>query len=334
MSVAYKSVSANDTDNRIAAAINQCQVGYSRTADFIAPRRHYHCLQSADGHMSLQLLCIDQARIQCESAVSAIARDPKLWRGHLKLMCRKLSNKNVTYPLPVCNEVNQAITRNLTEDELMSFALMASHIDDVIHPELSKLANTVHITIGRERVPNQSAMTSTLSCYLYCMIAKEIIKRCNEVQRGSKYFLCTNPMDASSRNTAFEIGLYYIDRMLTILQQIIKDLAENQTFQVPYTNDMANGVTIICSKMTDVVTIYSACVEGGVNAGHRTFAELEADLKQKLDSRSNRAAQDSRPISAQPCSAPNQPISAPNQPISADTDLSALFAQKGWSVKK
>lgn len=320
MSVAYKSTSANDTDNRIAAAINQCQYGYNHTADYLAPRRHYHCLSSADGHMSLQLLCIDQARIQCEAAVSTISHDKKLWRGHLKLMCRKLYSRNVSYPLPVCVEVNQAISRNLTEDELMSFALMASHIDDVIHPDIRKLAHTVNVSIGRERVPNQAAMTSVLSCYLYCMIAKEIISRCNEIQRGSKYYLCTNPLDATSRNNAFEIGLRYIERMLTILQQIIKDLAENQTFQVPYTNDMANGVTIICSKMTDTITIYSACVEGGINAGHRTFAELEADLKSKIESRENRKAQESQPEQS--------------KPIPAEQDLTSLFAQKGWNVKK
>lgn len=313
-----KSKSANDTDNAIVTQINQCRIGTSHTADYIAPRRHYHCLQSADGHMSLQLLSIDQSRLQCEQVVQFLATDKKLWRGRLKQICRRLYDPNVSYPLSLCYEVNQAICRNMTDDEILSFGCMASHIDDVIQPELVKLSNSVFLTMGKQHVPNQSAMTKVISCYLYCMVAKEIISRCRELQRGSWYLLCRNPLDASSRSNAYSITNADIERMLTLLQLIIKELAANNTFQVPYTDDMANGVTIICSKMTDVITIWQACVDGGINAGHKTFAELEAELERKKAARIARnkeTIEDKKP-----------------KEKSAE-DLSAMFSNKGWTVK-
>ena len=309
------SKSANDTADELVRAVQRARVGTRYAANYLAPRNYYYTLSSADDFMSLQLLVIDQARTQCENLISYLSHDKSIWRGRIKQLGSMLY-KPKTYPLPICNEVGQALLRNMTEDEVTAYATMASYIDDVIGADLDKLANSIFTETGRVGIANQEAMTRVLSCHLFLLIATHILERCEELQGGSHYHVCYNPTIAPYRDRAYMLCPRDVERMSGITFKLISEVVSGRRYDIPYTTSMEASVIIICNKICDVVNIYNACKEADIDISKNSRKDMEALVAKALQKKADNA----------------RPQTLNEQPKPAD--LAQAFADKGWKIKQ
>jgi len=297
-------------------AVRLAGIGTTHVADYLYPRAYYYPLTEVDDYMALQLLIIDQSRVQCEKAIQALRKNPKAWKGKVKQLAQTLY-KPKTYPLPICNQIENAFMRNMTEDEIMAFSIMASYIDDVIQPEIDKLSYSIFNETGRAGVIQQTAMSDMLSCHLFCLIATNILERCEKLQGGSHYYLCANPRDDKSRENAYFISPKDISRITQINIKIMACLANGQEFNVPYTAPMEASITIICNKICDVVNIYTACKEAGYDIGKNSGKDIESTVNRIKQSRENKKN--------------GKQDAAPNKLVA---NLEQEFEKKGWKIKK
>lgn len=269
------SISANETANAINRGLRQARIGTKYTAYYLQPRNYYYRLSTTDDYMAMELLVIDQARLWCEKAVRSLSRDRKVYRGRFKQYCSQLWRPR-TYPLPVCNEIEQAMMRNMDEEEQMAFGIMASHLDEVIGGDMDKLAITLFNEVARSGAPSQDALTSVLSAHLFGLIAIRLLEDCEKIQSNSHYWLCIEPSEASARDRAYCISSRDLTRMSLITTHMLNELCKGHRFSIPYTVPMENSINIISNKITSVVTIYNACMEAGIEVSKHSYSDLEA----------------------------------------------------------
>ncbi len=283
------STSANQTALDDMAVLRTARIGTRFVANYLAPRKFYYSFSDVDDYMALQLLVIDQARCLCQQAIISLRKDASVWRGRLKQIASSLYRERTYHPLPLCNAIDTAIVRNMTEDELMMFGTMASYIDDAIKDDLDRLATSVFSAVARDVDPRlQQPLSAVLYCHLFCLIALNVLQRCVQLQGGSHYFLCRRPDDAAERGHAYMLAPTDIDAMQTKTRLLMVELSRGHCYGVEYTQEIEDAITIICDNICDVVTIYKAACEAGIDINKTSGKDLKAAVAQIEAARSEK----------------------------------------------
>ena len=271
------SVSANQTALDDMAVLRTARIGTRFVANYLAPRKFYYSFSNVDDYMALQLLVIDQARLLCQQAVTSLRSDASVWRGRVKQVASNLYRERTYHPLPLCNAIDAAIISNMTEDEIMMFGTMASYIDEAIKDDLNHLAASVFSAVSHDVSPRlQQPLSAVLSCHLFCLVALNILQRCIQLQGGSHYYLCRHPDDADERNRAYLLSPSDIDTMQSKTRLLMAELSRGHCFGVEYTPEIEDAISTICNNICDIVTIYKAACEAGIDINKTSGKDLKA----------------------------------------------------------